>query len=388
MTYKFFKSNTLMNKTTLISFAFILPAFTFGQIKNPKNLTYEWTTDTSKHIVDLSELTLTTSKDALPTLDFPKFILKSDENFNFYEYEPVIAVSYNGESKAYPLSLLTMYELSNDSIGGEQAMVTFCPMCNAAMVFNRKVKKDGQQYLLNFGISGLLMHNDMIMYDKQTNTWWEQLMGEAIVGELAGVELKMMRALIISVKDYFDRYPEGKILSPEGIKIIDKTTGHRPFHHLNHENSTIDSAYFLPEKVDSRLPPLERVLDIHTEGHTIIYPFSSLAKKEVLNEVYDNMYFTIFYHSDMVSVLDEDTLSKSRKIGSATAFRSYLNGMNYTFKKKDNYFVDDQTHSVWDITGYCREGTLREKQLMILPHSNHFAFAYLAFFPDAIIYGQ
>ena len=90
----------------------------------------------------------------------------------------------------------------------------------------------------------------------------------------------------------------------------------------------------------------------------------------------------------MVSVLDEDTLSKSRKIGSATAFRSYLNGVNYTFKKKDNYFVDDQTHSVWDITGYCKEGTLKEKQLMILPHSNHFAFAYLAFFPDAIIYGK
>lgn len=378
-----------MNRILLFSIALINGAvFTFGQLKNPKNLPYEWATDTTNHTVDLSDLTLAVAKDALPTLDFPKFITKSDKKYNFYEYEPVIAISYNGESKAYPLSLLTMYELSNDSIGMEQVMITYCPMCNAAMVFNRKVKKDDKNYLLHFGISGLLMHNDMIMYDKQTNTWWEQLMGEAIVGELAGTELKMMRALIISAKDYFDRYPEGKILSPEGITIIDKKTGHRPFHHLNHENGKIDSTYYLPEKIDPRLPPLERVLDIHVADHTMIYPFSAIAKKGVINEVFDNMHFVIFYHKDMVSVLDEDDLSKSKHIGSATAFRSTLDGVNYTFHKKGNYFYDDQTHSIWDITGYCREGSLKGKQLMIVPHSNHFAFAYLAFFPDAEIYGQ
>ena len=278
-------------------------------------------------------------------------------------------------------------ELSNDSVGGEQVMITYCPMCNAAMVFNRKIKKDGKEYLLNFGISGLLMHNDMIMYDKQTQTWWEQLMGEAIVGELAGTELKMMRALIISVKDYFDRYPEGKILSPVGLPIVSKKE-HRPFYHLNHEDNAIDTSYFISENVDPRLPPLERVLDIHVADHSMIYPFSEIAKREVINEVFENMHFVIFYHGEMVSVLDEDDLSKSRHIGSATAFRSTLDGINYTFKKKGNYFSDDQTNSIWDITGYCREGSLKGKQLMILPHSNHFAFAYLAFFPDAEIYGQ
>jgi len=362
--------------------------FSYGQLKNPKNLHYNWTTDTTNHIVDLSDLTIAAEKDEIPTLDFPKFIHKSDKQFNFYEYEPVIAISYNGQTKAYPLSLLTMYELSNDSLGGEQLMITYCPMCNAAMVFNRKIKKDGKDYLLTFGISGLLMHNDMIMYDKQTKTWWEQLMGEAIVGDLAGTELKIMRALIISSKDYFDRYPEGLILSPENISLIVEKHKHRPFHHLNHQNSSIDTTYFIPDKVDPRLPPLERVLDIHVEDHTMIYPFTAIAKKNVVNEIFDNMHFVIFYHKDMVSVLDEDELSKSRRIGSATAFRSTLNGVNYTFHKKHNYFVDNQTSSTWDITGYCRDGTLKGKQLMILPHSNHFAFAYLAFFPDAIIYGQ
>ncbi len=359
----------------------------FGQVKNPKHLHYDWKTDTSQHLVDMSEISMAAEKDAILTLNYPKFIKRSDKLYNFYDYEPVIAIQYNGVSKAYPLSLLTMFELSNDSCGKEEIMITYCPMCNAAMVFNRNVKKEGKSYLLNFGISGLLMHNDMIMYDKETESWWEQLMGEAIAGEMSGTELKMMRALIISAKDYFDRYPEGLILSPEGLDMV-KNAQHRPFYHLNHSNKVLDTAYYLPEKVDPRLPPLERVLDIHVEDHTIIYPFSNIAKHKVINEVFNNMHFVIFYHGETVSVLDEDKLSKSRHIGSATAFRSTLDGVNYTFKKHGHYFEDHQTHSTWDITGYCREGSLKGKQLMILPHSNHFAFAYLAFFPDVEIYDK
>ncbi|MFM9946208.1 MAG: DUF3179 domain-containing protein [Bacteroidia bacterium] len=378
----------MTNKIALVLIAFFaIINFSIGQVKNPHNLPYNWVTDTTNHTVDLADLTMTVAKDAMLTLDYPTFINRHDKKFNYYEHEPVIAVSYNGVTKAYPLSLLTMYELSNDTVGGENVMVTYCPMCNAAMVFNRKIKRDGQESILNFGISGLLMHNDMIMYDKQTNTWWEQLMGEAIVGELAGTELKMMRALLISVKDYFDRYPEGKILTPLNVSLTNKKS-HRPFYHLNHDNKTLDTTYYLPEKVDPRLPPLERVLDIHVEEHTMIYPFSKISEKEVINEVFDNMHFVIFYHGEMVSVLDEDKLSKSRHVGSATAFRSTLDGVNYKFKKKGSYFEDEQTGSTWDITGFCREGVLKGKQLMILPHSNHFAFAYLAFFPDAEIYGQ
>ncbi|MCB9252693.1 MAG: DUF3179 domain-containing protein [Flavobacteriales bacterium] len=367
----------------LLMFAFLV---THAQVKNPHNLPYKWKTDTSKSNVALSDLSIATVKDGILTMNYPEFIHKNDKGFNYYEFEPVICINFNGVAKAYPLSLLTMYELANDSCGGEQIMVTYCPMCNAAMVFNRRVKWKDSSILLNFGISGLLMHNDMIMYDRQTETWWEQLMGEAIVGEMAGTELKMMRALIISVKDYFDRFPDGLILAPVTIKEKDKRNKHRPFYHMDHNSTNFDSAYFLPEVLDKRLPPLERVLDIHVEGHTKIYPFEAIRKKQVINEVFDNMAFVIFYHDETVSVLDEDNLSASRKTGSATAFRSYLDGVNLTFKKEGDYFKDEQTGSIWDITGFCRDGVSKGKQLWILPHSNHFAFAYLAFFPDSEIY--
>lgn len=366
----------------------ILPdALVSAQVNNPKHLSYSWATDTSKRTVNLSDITLATQRDEIPTLDHPKFIKQSDPLNHYYKHEPVIVIQAGGRAKAYPLSILTLYELSNDSLDGKELMITFCPTCNAAIVFNRELSVNGKKRLLQFGISGLLMHNDMVMYDKQTQTWWEQLMGSAVVGELAGTNLELTPALLISVKDYFDRFPDGDILSPEGITLVDRKE-HRPFYHLEHGHRGLDSTYYLPEKVDPRLPPLERVLDIHEYGHNVIYPFHVLSRKKVVNDIFERTNFVIFYHGDMVSVQDTDNLKRAKHVGSATAFQRVLGKDTFSFKKQGDYFVDDQTHSTWDITGYCRDGVHKGKQLYILPHSNHFAFAYLAFHPDAIIHEE
>ncbi|MBL7811068.1 MAG: DUF3179 domain-containing protein [Bacteroidetes bacterium] len=374
----------------LVLFVLLTSTALSAQLNNPHNLPYTWRTDTTKKMEELSELTMATQKDQLHTLDYPKFIHRKDKAFHFYEHEPVIAIQFGGRAKAYPLSLLTLFELSNDTLGGKHLMITFCPMCNAAIVYNREVKVKGkaEKQLLHFGVSGLLQHNDMVMYDKQTESWWEQMMGSAIVGELTGTNLEMMPAWLISVKEYYERFPDGEILSPENMPLLVDKKHHRPFHHLNHDTKTMDTAFYIPEKVDPRLPPLERVLDIHSADHTTIYPFTELAHQPVINEVLDNMHYSIFYHGETVSVLDEDKLSRSRHIGTAVAYRTDIAGVNYTFHKSGHWFKDDQTGSLWDITGFCREGSMKGKQLYLLPQSNHFAFAYLAFFPDCMIYSS
>lgn len=363
----------------------IMTVSAMAQILNPHQLPYNWRTDTSRKEIALSELTLATERDAVPTLSYPRFISKDDRHNHYYEFEPVIAIQFGGQAKAYPLSILTMYELANDSLGGYELMVTFCPMCHAAIVFNREVDVQGKKRLLNFHISGILMHNDMVMYDSETESWWEQLMGSAIVGEMAGTTLEFMPSMLISVKDFFDRFPGGKIMSSEGIKIV-KQHHHKPFHHLEHDSVHMLPEFYLPEKTDPRLPPLERVLDIHVDEHVTIYPYHILAQKQVLNDSFDGLNFAIFYHGETVSALDEDKLKKSRHVGSATAFRSKVDNRVLTFVKDGNYFRDHQTGSLWDITGYCREGILKGKQMWLLPHSNHFAFAYLAFYPESEIY--
>lgn len=367
-----------------ISIIFISSA---AQIRNPKLLNFDWKTDTTRHTVELSELTLATRRDVVPTLNYPAFITRNDKRFHYYEHEPVIVISGNGKARAYPLSILTLYELANDSFNGRELMITYCPMCNAAIVFNREVVTSDGKKLLNFGISGILMHNDMVMYDRETESWWEQMMGNAIAGELSGTSLEFMPSMLISVRDYFDRFPDGQILSPEGIKL-EKSHHHKPFYHLEHDSDKLPESFYLPEKTDPRLPPLERVLDIHIHDHTTIYPYHELAKTHVLNDSFEGEHYTIFYHGETVSVLDEDKLKKSRHTGSATAFRTKINGINLTFQEEGSYFRDQQTGSLWDITGFCREGELKGKQLWLMPHSNHFAFAYLAFYPKSKIYGS
>lgn len=374
-------------KNILLIFAVSAAFQLFGQIPNPHKIPYNWKTDTTKKGYGYEELSIAAEKDAIHPLEFPKFIHKNELSYNYFEHEPAIVINLGGEARAYPLSMLTLYEMCNDTIAGKHIMVTYCPMCNAALVFNRhlKTKTDTVGKIFHFGVSGLLIHNDMVMYDKETESWWGQLTGEGLAGEHANAVLKMYPSLLISVKDFFDRFPNGKILSPASLNEYIKKKGHRPFHHLEHGDS-LTSQYYLPEKVDKRLPALEHVLSIHFLDHDKIYPFHELAKQPVVHDMIEKTNIVIFYHDQTVSVLDEDNLSKSKKTGSAAAFLCYFNGVNYTFKKSGDYFIDDQTGSKWDITGYCRSGSLKGKQLEILPHTNHFAFAYLALFPKSEIY--
>ena len=185
-----------------------------AQLHNPRNVEYTWKTDTTRSAVDLDEITVVLPRNSFPKIDYPKFIGKGEGLKEFLKQEPVISVSINGDSKAYPLNILTMHEISNDSLGGVPILPTYCPLCNSSVVYDRRLKHDEKDYLLDFEVSGMLRNSDLIMADKQTETWWQQLMGIGIVGELANVELEVIPSLVISVEDFFGRYPNGGILSP------------------------------------------------------------------------------------------------------------------------------------------------------------------------------
>ena len=113
-----------------------------------------------------------------------------------------------------------------------------------------------------------------------------------------------------------------------------------------------------------------------------------MAKKGVINDTFKSSNVVLFYKSGTVSVLDEYDISVSKNVGSVTVFNAVVDGQHLTFKKKGKDFIDINTKSKWDITGHCFSGELQGKQLEIEPHSNHFAFAWLAFNPDSEIYKE
>ncbi|MDF1576592.1 MAG: DUF3179 domain-containing protein [Bacteroidales bacterium] len=350
--------------------------------KNPRNLDIHWNTDTSRRTVSLEEFTALLKPDGIPPIDQPKFWGAGKASAVFFKHEPVIAVEIDGEAKAYPLSILTYHEIVNDSLGGIPVAASYCPLCNAAIVFDRRLAFNGKQWLLDFGVSGMLRNSDLVMWDRQTESWWQQFMGEALVGELAGAQLTYLPSMIISMEEFIKTYPDGRILSTNtGRSMEYGTNPYTGYDDLGNSQPRLYSG-----EVDPRLPAMERVIDIHVHGKYKIYPRSVIQTKGVINDHFEGRDIVIFYTSKTVSVLDESQISESREVGSVTVFSPLIGERKLTFQKKAEGFLDDQTGSLWSITGKCVSGELEGESLWPLVHGNHFAFAWFAFHPDTEIY--
>ncbi len=378
-----------MKTTLLLSFLLIFTlTVVSAQFNNPKNLPFTWKTDTLQRSVPLTEIQVVLPKGSFPTLDAPKFVDKSEGMKMFFPKEPVIAVAINGQAKAYSLNILTMHEIANDELEGVSILVTYCPLCNSGIVYNRALNHLGKKETLEFEASGMLRNSDMVMLDRKTESLWQQLMGKAIVGAYNGAELDIVPSLIISVDEFFQRYPQGKILSKEtGFAESQKRYGYNPYEKYDEKENPI-GYFFNSDKVDKRLPAMERIVDIHHKGDYKIYSFSAVAKNGVINDTFKTSKVVLFYKAGTISVLDENDISTSKDVGSVTVFKAVVDGDALVFKKDNEVFTDTKTNSKWDITGRCYEGKLKGKQLQIEPHSNHFAFAWLAFNPNSEIYTE
>lgn len=182
-----------------------------GAAADPSLWRFEWPrTDFSKSSVDFGEiLSGGPPKDGIPSIDDPQFAPVAEMG-DLAPREPVIALVINGDARAYPLRILTWHEICNDVVGGVPVAVTFCPLCNSAIVYDRRV--DG--VATEFGVSGKLRHSDLVMYDRATESWWQQFLGVAIVGEQTGKQLRLVPSRLESWEKFAARYPDGKVLVP------------------------------------------------------------------------------------------------------------------------------------------------------------------------------
>ena len=374
----------------LIFMSFIsITSTSISQVKNPRNIEYNWKTDTTKHIVELSEFTTALPRGAFPKIDFPVFISKEKGLEEFYNLEPVISVEIDGDAKAYPLNMLSIHEISNDTLNGIPILATYCPLCNSGIIFDRRLNFEGKELLLEFEVSGMLRNSDMVMFDRQTESWWQQLMGQAMVGNLAGAELDMLPSLIISVEEFFERYPDGEILSKEnGDEESKAYYGRNYYAKYDSIGNSPWGKYFNMDLLDDRLPAMERIVEIESDKKHKIYPFSVIAEKGVVNDRFGSKNIVLFFQSGTISILDEKEIDKSKDIGSVTVFNSEMDGQVLSFVKKGEKFFDEETDSQWDHTGRCVAGPLKGKHLEIANHSQHFAFAWLAFNPESVIYSE
>ncbi len=339
----------------------------------PLYLARGWKTDFSKHSVPYSEIRSGgPPRDGIPPIDNPEFENVTDGGTGLADDVPVLSVEINGEAKAYPLSILIWHEIVNDEVGGVPVSVTYCPLCNTAIVFDRRV--DGQ--LLDFGTSGNLRKSDLVMWDRQTESWWQQITGEAIVGSLTGTKLTFVPAPIVSWSEFRDSFPEGDVLSRD--TGFARNYDRPPYAGYDSPNNR---PFLFSGRTDNRLSPMERVVGLTIDDVAVAYPFELFESAPVVNDVIGGQDVTIFYASDTLSVF-AGARGDNPRVGSTGVYDPNLDGRKLTFTVEGDRIVDEQTGSRWNILGEAIEGSLEGSKLDQIVHANHFWFAWQAFYPE------
>lgn len=221
---------------------------------DPKSWEGEWPqTNFDKSLIDFKDiLSGGPPKDGIPAIDNPVFLPVSDIQ-NLKPNEAVIALSVQGQARAYPLRVMMWHEIVNDKIAGLPVAVTYCPLCNAAIVFDRRLPSGD---VVDFGTTGKLRHSDLVMYDRQTESWWQQFTGEAIVGDQVGTVLEMLPAALLSWRNFQERYPEGEVLVPADPALRDY--GRNPYRGY----STLKTPFLYYGTTSIGVPPMALVVAV------------------------------------------------------------------------------------------------------------------------------
>jgi hypothetical protein len=339
----------------------------------------EWPrTNFGKHSVPLQEIRSGgPPKDGIPPVDRPRFIGSEAAARWLDAREPVIVFERAGDVRAYPLQILMFHEIVNDTVGGSPVAVTFCPLCNASIVFDRRVAGT----VLDFGTTGKLRKSDLVMYDRQTESWWQQFTGKGIVGAYRDAVLKQLPSTIASFGDFREAHPEGRVLSRE--TGFTRPYGRNPYRGYDRIG---DTPFLFSDPVDPRLPAMERVLGVQRDGVVRIYPFATLAQARVVNDEVGSLPVAVFTAEGMLSALDAEIIRDSRRIPAAAAYSRKLDERVLTFELRDRRIIDRETSSEWDLFGRAVAGALKGRRLEPADSGVHFAFAWLAFRPESEIF--
>ncbi|MGI9407279.1 MAG: DUF3179 domain-containing protein [Hyphomicrobiaceae bacterium] len=296
-------------KFTVLLAALMLPGATALQASPDRWRAEGWKTDFSQKTIEWpSVLSGGPPKDGIPSIDKPRFIATSAVT-DLAPTEPVIGLTVNGEARAYPLRVLMWHEIVNDTLGGVPVAITYCPLCNAAIVFDRR--HDGR--VLDFGTTGKLRNSDLVMYDRQTESWWQQFTGEGIAGEFAGQSLKMLPSRLDAFARFVERNPDGQVLVPTNPGM--RPYGRNPY--TSYDSSVRPFLYngALPEGIE----PMARVIVVDgADGKPVAIEMAHLrARKELKMDGVE-----LSWSPGQNSALDTDRISRGRDVGNVMAQRN------------------------------------------------------------------
>lgn len=207
-------------------------------------------------------------KDGIPAIDRPKFVPAAQAKLD--PGDRVLGVALHGEAKAYPVRILNWHEVVNDKVGGAQVAVTYCPLCGSGVTFSALMNAKPR----TFGVSGLLYNSDVLLYDRETNSLWSQLLAQAVTGPAKGAKLEIVPTAHTSWEDWRARHP--------GTRVLSEDTGYaRDYARDPYAGYDVSPVIFFPvANASARFDSKEVVLGVEIDGRRKAYPFAELAKTD------------------------------------------------------------------------------------------------------------
>ena len=314
----------------IATFVLVLSLTLSQGMANTENFSNQWpNTDFSLATVPLEEIQSGgVPKDGIPAINNPTF-LSLDEEIALHPREGVMTIELeNHPPRAYPIRYLLWHEIVNDQIGGNSIAVTFCPLCNSGIFFSREVNGE----ILTFGVSGLLRNSDMVMYDRETESWWQQALGTGIVGVHTGTSLEQLAGWTESWQDFMARNKD------KGGLVMAQPNFRRPYGQNPYKGYELAVSPFLYNKEFKQegLSPLSRVIKVGQRA----WPLERLILEGKIEEHGVSLSWT----GGQASPLDTVSVGEGINVG--------------TVRVRDQETGED------------------------LPHDLLFAFAFEAFYPD------
>jgi hypothetical protein len=204
-------------------------------------------------------------RDGIPALDHPN---TSGSDYGWEDSELVVGVALEGEARAYPLSILVWHELVNDTLGGRAVLISYCPLCGTAMVFDRRLAGEPAR---RFGVSGLLYQSDLLMFDRETESLWSQISARAVAGPARGARLSLIPSRIVTWSQWRRKHPETRVLT--------RSTGHqrnyRTTPYVGYERNP--KLLFPVSGLDRRYPAKMRTVGLRlADGTARAYPLREI----------------------------------------------------------------------------------------------------------------
>ncbi len=275
-------------------------------------------------------------RDTIPAIKNPKFVLANDARLD--DNEPVLGIVINGVSRAYSIYLLNHHEIVNDKIRDKAFAVTWCPLANLAVVYDRVI--DGKEY--TFGVSGNLLKNTLVMFDYETESLWPIVYGEAVQGELAGRKLSAFPACQkISWGAWRKLHPNTLVLTYRGSR----TVGYDAYENY-HKNS--DTGVHPPKNIDKRLSEKTNIIGIEVNDRYKAYPFYLFNDSAIQSDEFQGLNLLVYRNKDSGTIMVYDRM---------------IDGVVVDFEKSKDYATDKITGTTWDLeSGTGLSGNMKGKK--------------------------